>query len=134
MRLIKIDGELNGYKFTVKPESLSALKADKELKQDMKEWQEKNNKEFVDYMNKYEKQIASNDFESIPDIPESKDWREDASFRAKRFKKMADYALNFNEQPPESLWKSEDIEYGVLNEAWDFFMGKRQTPMNISSR
>lgn len=134
MRLIKIEGELNGYKFTVKPQSLSALKADKELKQDMKEWQEKNNKEFVDYMNKYQKQIASNDFDSIPDVPESKDWREDVEFRAKRFKKMADYALDFNEKPPASLWKSNEIQYGELNVAWEFFLGKRQTPMNMLSR
>lgn len=134
MRLVKIEGELNGYRFTIKPESLTALKADKELKQDHKKWQEEHNKEFVEYMNKYERQIASNDFEAIPDIPESKDWREDVEYRAKRFKKMADYALDFAEKPPASLWKSEDIEYGVLNEAWDFFVGKRQTPMNISAR
>ncbi len=134
MRLIKIEGELNGHKFQVKPESLKASKIDAELRDEMAKWQEKNNPKFVAFMEKYRDKIAANDFSSLPDMPDNKDWKEDVEFRLARFKKMASHCLDFEDSPPASLWKSDDLEYGVILEAWDFFTGTRKTPMNISAR
>lgn len=136
MRLIKLEGELNGHKFSVKPESLKAIKVKKELEKEMKEWQEKNNKEFIDFMKKYDKELAKNDFDSLPNnIPDSNEWLEDEEFRAKRFSKMAHTCMEFKEKPPASLWKSDELEYGIINEAWDFFTGRRKVPMEgISAR
>lgn len=137
MRIIKIEGELNGHKFKVKSESFLSLKIDKEIKQDLKKWQEENNKEFNDFVGKYEKQIASGDFDSIPDFPENKDWRFDEEFRAKRYEKMATHAMDFEDLSDKELKKlcaSEQLEYGVIEEAWDFFVGRRRAPSNISAR
>ena len=132
--MINIEGKLNGYDFKVKPESLAGLKLEKELQQEMKQWQENNNKEFIDFTKKYDKELAKRDFDSIPDIPESKDWRFDKEFRSKRWKKMADACMDFSEKPPAKFWESEDIEYGVINMAWEYFLGKREIPRNMSLR
>ncbi len=129
MRLVNIDGELNGHKFTVKPRTPKASLVEKELQKEMKEWQEKNNKDFLDFMKKYDKELADNDLDSLPDdIPESKDWIEDVEFRASRYKKMADSAMDFKKEPKSSLWKSDDLEISVIEEAFDFFVGKRKVP------
>ena len=136
MRLISLDGEMNGHKFSVKPESLKALRLKKELEKEMQDWQEKNNKEFIDFVKKYDKELANNDVDALPDsIPENKEWLEDEEFRAKRFSKMAHACMDFKDNPPASLWKSDELEYGVIQEAWDFFIGRRKVPMKgISSR
>lgn len=136
MRLIKLEGELNGHKFSVKPESMKALKVKKELEKDMKEWQEKNNKEFIDFVKKYDKELADKNVDALPDdIPENKEWIEDVDFRSKRFKKMADACMSFKKPVPSSLWASDELEYGIINEAWDFFIGRRKVPMDgISAR
>lgn len=126
---------MNGHKFTVKPKSLLARKIDKELKDEMKEWQEKNNKDFTDFIKKYGDKLVEKDIGALPDdIPESKDWMEDVEFRARRWKKMADACMDFKKPVPSSLWKSEEIEYGMIELAWDFFTGERKIPMDISIR
>lgn len=134
MRLITLEGELNGHKFKVKPESLVALRVDKELRDDMKAWQEKNNKEFIEFSKKYDKELNERDIDNLPEIPEYVDWKTDEDFRAERFEKMANACMDFKTNPPKSLWKSEELEYGIIDEAWDFFTGKRKAPMNISAR
>ncbi len=129
MRLVKIDGELNGHKFQVKPRTPKATIIEKELQKEMKEWHEKNNKEFLEFTKKYDKELADGDFDSLPDdIPESKEWIEDEEFRSKRYKKMADHCMEFQKAPPASLWKSDELEISVIEEAWDFFTGKRRVP------
>lgn len=130
-----LQGEMNGYKFSVKPKSLLARKIDKELQKELRQWQEENNKEFVDFMEEHGDALAKRDFDNLPDdIPESHEWLEDVDFRAERFKKMADHSMEFKKQPPATLWKSEELEYGVIELAWSFFTGKRQMPMDMLTR
>lgn len=129
--------QINGHKASVKHKSLLARKIDKELKEEMKEWHEKNNTEYIEWQKKnsdaIEKALESKDYgaDVFLNSPESKDWLEDVEFRSKRFKKMADACMEFSKQPPKELWESEELEYGVIEIAWDFFTGKRQMPMNM---
>jgi len=132
--MINIDGKINGYKFKVKPESLKALKLDKELRQDLKEWQEEHNAEFQKYMKENQEKFNSNEIGSLDDMPDFTDWREDEEFRAKRWKKMADACMEFEKEPPSDFWASDEIEYGVIDMAWDFFTGARKVPNNMSLR
>lgn len=135
-----LKGEMNGYKFSVKPKSLLARKVDKELREEMREWQEQNNKEYMEYSKEHSDEInealKNKDFtaEVFIDAPESKEWMEDEEFRAKRWKKMADCAMSFQKAPPASLWKSDELEYGMVELAWDFFTGKREVPMDMLIR
>lgn len=132
-----IKGEMNGYKFSVKPKSLLARKVDKELKEEMREWQETNNKEYIDWQKKHseeiERALEAKDYgaDVFLNAPESKEWLDDADFRSKRFKKMADACMVFEKTPKKELWESDEIEYGMIEIAWDFFTGKRQMPMNM---
>lgn len=129
-----LKGEMNGHKFTVKPKSLLSRKVDKELKEDMKKWQQENNAEYLkwskDNSEKIQEALKENDLEMFQDAPTSKDWLEDEEFRANRFKKMADACMKFKDQPKPSIWKSDEIEYGVIELAWDFFTGKQEMPTN----
>lgn len=130
MRLIPVKGELNGHKFSVKPESLMARKVDAELKEDMKVWQEKNNADYLkwskDNAEAIKNALADKDYDLFVDAPTSEDWKLDEEFRANRFKKMADACLKFDKEPPAELWKSDEIEYSTLEEAFDFFTGVRK--------
>lgn len=129
-----IKGEMNGYKFSVKPKSLLARKIDKELREDLREWQEANNADFMKWLEDNKDVVenaTANDLDVWKDAPESKEWLEDVEFRSTRFKKMADACMEFQKNPPKSLWESDEIEYGMIEMAWDFFTGKRQMPRDM---
>lgn len=135
-----LKGEMNGYKFSVKPKSLLARKVDKELREELKQWQEENNKEYMEYLKKNEEEfnaaLKNRDYTAdvITEAPDGKDWMEDAEFRAKRWKKMAEHCMEFDKNPPAKLWESEELEYGMVEMAWDFFTGKREIPMDMLIR
>lgn len=131
--MITQEGTMNGHKFTVKPKSVKARKIDKQLREELKEWQEKNNPKWLAFAKKHETALA----EGKPikeEFPEIKEWIEDEEFRAKRFKLMADNSMSFDDEPPVSLWKSEELEYGIIEVAWDFFTGVRQIPNDMYLR
>ena len=127
MRLVKIEGELNGHKFQVKAESLLGVKVDKELREELKEWQEKNNKEWKDFVSANSDAISRGD---NLDYPDYNDWRLDVKFRGAYFQKKAETCMKFESKVPKELWESDELEYGTIEEAWDFFMGRRQAPQN----
>jgi len=129
---------LNGHSFQLKPKSLLARKIDKELKEEMKAWHERVNKKYMDFVEKhkkqYEKALLKDDYTLLPaNIPESKEWLDDPEFRAVRFKKMAMASMEFDEPVPESLWASDELQYGVIELAWDFFTGERPIPIESIS-
>lgn len=132
-----IKGKMNGHRFVGKPKSLLARKVDKELREDLKEWQEKNNAEYVKWSKEHSQEIEealnNNDYgaDVFKDAPQSNDWLDDVEFRSKRFKKMADASMEFKDDVPAKLWKSDELEYGVIEVAWDFFTGTRQLPKNM---
>lgn len=132
--------EMNGYTAYVKPKSLLARKVDKELREELKEWQEKNNAEYVKWSQSnaeaIERALKDDNYTAsvFDNAPQSNDWLEDEEFRAKRFKKMSDACMKFEKEPPTSIWKSDELEYGVIELAWGFFTGKREVPMNMLYR
>lgn len=135
--------ELNGHKFKLKPPSLLARKVKTELRQELQDWQEENNKALLDF-SKENKEIMTRYYDLINsdelvqaillaeehNIPEASDWQEDVEFRASRWKKMASVAMKFDKEPKEEFWKSDEIEFGIIDLAFDFFTGVRQIPMN----
>jgi len=129
MRLTKIDGELNGHKFSVKSTTPKAIKIEEELQEEVKAWHEKNNKEFLEFTKKYKDELTSENLDALPDeIPEHKNWLLDEDFRASRYKKMALASMDFKKQPSESLWKSDELETSTIEEAFEYFLGKRKVP------
>jgi len=57
-------------------------------------------------------------------------WKMDVDFRAKYCKYMADYCLKLSKPLNDEVWRSDDLELGTLEEAWDFFTSRRQVPLN----
>lgn len=135
-----IKGTLNGYDFSVNATSLAARKIDKALKEDLAAWNDTHNKEYIEYTKKHaddiRKALDNKDYTNrvFVDMPESKDWKDDAEFRAKRWSTMAKAAMKFDKTPPEDLWKSEEIEFGMVDLAFDFFTGGRTIPMDLLIR
>jgi hypothetical protein len=38
--------------------------------------------------------------------------------------------MSFEKPVPENIWGDKTCEYGTVQEAWDFFIGKRVVPQN----
>jgi len=127
--MINITGKLNGIEFTVKPESFRGRKLDREIRAEMKAWQDKNNKKFLQWSEEYGDAAAEG--KETPEPPEFSYWEEDVEFRASRAKKMAENAMEFKGKIPNGFWERDDLQIGVIKAAWDFFVGNRPIPNDM---
>lgn len=125
--------DLNGYTFSVKSKTFASKKVQREIEDDLMNWYKTNNKSLHDALKKFEEQMKK---ENNPDAlngftkSDMEAWHEDEVFRSERMKKMAVASMKFDKEPPESLWKSEDLEVGKIELAYSFFTGVRQIPID----
>lgn len=135
-RLEQIDGYFHGIHFYVKPTPIAIRKVEKEVNEMMQEWYKENHPEVLDtyYSNN---DIENADAEELKQIAEYFEkqfkWMEDVEFRSRYCKTMAEHAMDFDSQPPDDIWKRDDLEFSTIREAWDFFCGKRRIPQNGQS-
>lgn len=121
---------MNGIPFEVKPTTVKASIISEELRKEMSDWMEANNKDWLKFVKEHSSEIANDSLDLSGNIPEYKDWIMDADFRGKRFKKMAYASMSFESKVPSSLWASDELEYSQIEEAFDFFTRKRSIPEN----
>lgn len=121
MRITKIEGELNGVKFTVKPTPINVSQVETDVRDMLREWYKEH------YPGTFGKIDGNTDFEdyTAEDIKALNAWRTDVEFRAKYLRKMAESCMKFEKPVPEGVWASDDLEYSTIREAWDFFSEKR---------
>ena len=126
-RITKVQGEFMGVGFEVKPTPIRFDKVVEERRQMLLDWYKQNHpkthKKITD------DKIAVEDYE-MEDFDAINAWRLDEEFRAKYCKYTADYCLKLEKPIDSKTWKSDDLELGTLEEAWDFFTNRRQVPTN----
>ena len=124
MRITKIEGELNGVKFTVKATPINVEQVEKEVRDMLRGWYEEH------YPDTFEKIDSNADVDeySADDIRAMSAWRVDVPFRSKYLRKMAESCMKFEKSMPEDIWQSDELEYSTIREAWDFFCEKRLVP------
>ena len=57
-------------------------------------------------------------------------WRMDEEFRAKYCKFTAEHCMKLEVPIKDDVWKSDELELGTIEEAWDFFTNRRQVPLD----
>tara|TARA_R100001086_G_scaffold123462_1_gene63620 strand:- start:833 stop:1252 length:420 start_codon:yes stop_codon:yes gene_type:complete len=132
MRLIHLKGTLNGYKFEIKPVTFEAHEVAEELDEMFKKWHDENNKLYKSFFEEHKQDLESGDFDKLEELfekmPKLKLWQSDEDFRAEFIRKKAETSMKFDKDIPDDFWKRKDLEYGTVQEAWDFFIGKRVVP------
>ena len=123
-RITKIQGEFMGASFQVKPTPIRFDNIIEESRQMLLDWYKEHHPRLHKNIEKdvpFEK-YKTEDFEAV------NSWRLDEDFRAKYCKFTAQNCMRFDREIPESVWKSDELELGTIEEAWDFFTNKRQIP------
>lgn len=136
-RLEEIDGHFHGIHFKVKPTPIAIEKYEKEISDMWLEWHKKNQPEAVDppeivgqFLAEQVsfKDMSDDDMKAVEGyITSIKAWRQDVDFRSKILRRKAELAMDFEKPVPEDVWTSDDLEYSTIEEAWDFFCGRRST-------
>jgi len=122
MRITKITGEMNGAEFEVKPTPINFNKIDDQKRDMLRDWYKENHPKL--YKKISDDKMTIEDYTG-EDLVAMQSWLEDVEFRAKYLKFMADKCMKFRKEPSASIWKSDDLEYGTIEEAWDFFTKRR---------
>lgn len=126
-RITKVMGEFMGVRFEVKPTPIRFDKIVEDRRQMLLGWYKQNHP-------KTHKKIISEsaNFEdyNTQDLEAINGWRMDEEFRAKYCKFTADHCMKLETPIKDNVWKSDELELGTLEEAWDFFTNRRQVPIN----
>lgn len=126
-RLTKIVGEFMGVKFEVKPTPIRFDKVIEERKQMLFDWYKENHPNVHKKLTSDKYTIDDFTFEELNHV---NSWMLDEDFRAKYCKFTADKCMKLAKELPDSVWKSDDLEIGTIEESWDFFTKRRQVPIN----
>lgn len=110
-----------GIKYELKPSTINAQDLDQQQRDMLLGWygehyptlKEKlvNGAEIEDYTN-----------EELLGISE---WKKDVDFRAEYIKFLAEHSMSFERKVPEDYWRRDDVPFGAVKEAWDFFTESR---------
>ena len=126
-RITKVKGDFMGVGFEVKPTPIRFDKIVEERKQMLldlyKQNHPKTHKKIID------DNVSIDDYKS-EDFDAINAWRLDEEFRSKYCKFTADHCLKLDRPIDSKTWKSDELELGTLEEAWDFFTNRRQVPIN----
>ena len=126
-RITKVKGTFMGVGFEVKPTPIRFDKIVETRVEMLREWIKEN------HPSTFEK-VMSDDVSIEDYIQEDFDalnaWRLDVDFRSKYCKYTADHCMKLDKPISEETWKSDDLELGTLEEAWDFFTNRRQVPLS----
>ena len=126
-RITKVKGEFMGVEFEVKPTPIRFDKIIEDRRQMLLDWYKqkhpKTHKKIISDTVSFEDYDAK-DLEAI------NGWRMDEEFRAKYCKFTAEHCMKLEVPIKDDVWKSDELELGTLEEAWDFFTNRRQVPIN----
>ena len=124
-RITKVKGEFMGVGFEVKPTPIRFDKVIEDRRQMLLNWYKekhpKTHKKIISDTVSFEDYNAS-DLEAI------NGWRMDEEFRAKYCKFTAEHCMKLEIPIKDDVWKSDELELGTIEEAWDFFTNRRQVP------
>ena len=124
-RITKVTGEFMGVRFEVKPTPIRFDKVVEERRQMLLGWYKENHPKTY---KKIEKGSTDIDEYSLDDLDAINAWRLDEEFRAKYCRFTAEKCMKLDKKITDDTWKSDDLELGTLEEAWDFFTSRRQVP------
>lgn len=125
-RITKVQGEFMGVRFEVKPTPIRFDKIVEERRQMLLGWyKEKHPKTYK----KIQTDVSFDDY-SPEDFEAVNGWRLDEEFRAKYCEFTANHCMKLEKPIDKKTWKSDELELGTLEEAWDFFTNRRQVPSN----
>ena len=126
-RITKVQGEFMGVAFEVKPTPIRFDKIVEERRQILLDWyKEKHPKT---YKKLIDDNVTIDDY-SLEDLQAINDWKLDEEFRAKYCKFTAEHSMKLETSIKDDVWKSDELELGTLEEAWDFFTNRRQVPID----
>ena len=126
-RITKVKGEFMGVGFEVKPTPIRFDKVRDERRNMLMNWYKEHHPELEKKLNN--DKVSVEDY-TIEDLDAINAWRLDEEFRSKYCKFTADHCLKLDSPIDDKTWKSDDLELGTLEEAWDFFTNRRQVPIN----
>jgi len=127
-RITKITGEFMGVRFEVKPTPIRFDKVVEERRNMLLNWYKENHPKLHKKLTKTE-EISVDDY-TMEDVDALNAWRFDEEFRAKYCQYTAQHCMKLDKKISDDTWKSDDLELGTLEEAWDFFTNRRQVPSN----
>ena len=126
-RITKVKGEFMGVEFEVKPTPIRFDKVIEDRRQMLLDWYKqkhpKTHKKIISDTVSFEDYDAK-DLEAI------NGWRMDEEFRAKYCKFTAEHCMKLEVPIKDDVWKSDELELGTIEEAWDFFTNRRQVPLD----
>lgn len=126
-RITKVTGEFMGVRFEVKPTPIRFDKVVEERRQMLLDWYKEHHPKTY---KKIEKGNTEIDEYNLDDLEAINAWRLDEEFRAKYCKFTAEKCMKLEKNIDDKTWRSDDLELGTLEEAWDFFTVRRQVPSN----
>ncbi len=126
-RITKVQGTFMEVKFQVKPTPIRFDKIVDDRRDMLRGWMKENHpKTYEKVMNE---ELSLEDYD-LDDLNALNAWRLDADFRAEYCKYTADHCMKLDKPLADDIWKSDDLELGTLEEAWDFFTNRRQVPLS----
>ena len=126
-RITKVKGEFMGVGFEVKPTPIRFDKVMDERRDMLMKWYKEHHPKLEKKLN--DDKVSTDDY-TMEDLDALNAWRLDEEFRAKYCKYTADHCLKLEKPIDAKIWKSDELELGTLEEAWDFFTNRRQVPIN----
>jgi len=126
-RITKVMGEFMGVRFEVKPTPIRFDKVMDERRDMLIKWYKEHHPKLEKKLN--DDKVSTDDY-TMEDLDALNAWRLDEEFRAKYCKYTADHCLKLDKPIDAKTWKSDELELGTLEEAWDFFTNRRQVPIN----
>ena len=125
-RITKVTGEFMGVRFEVKPTPIRFDKVVEGRREMLMEWYKENHPELHKKLTKSD-DIIVDDY-TAEDVEALNAWRLDEEFRAKYCEFTARHCMKLEKTINNDTWKSDELELGTLEEAWDFFTNRRQVP------
>lgn len=124
-RITKIEGDFMGVRFEVKPTPIKFREIEKQRRDMLLEWYKENHPDTHAKLIDDETDIEQYTQE---DIDALEAWLNDVEFRAKYLRFMSEASMKLSKPLSEEIWKSDDLEYGTIEEAWDFFTKRQSVP------
>ena len=126
-RITKVKGEFMGVEFEVKPTPIRLDKVIDERRDMLLDWYKEH--EPALHAKLIDDTLTIDDY-SIDDVRAMDSWKHDIDFRARYCKFTASKSIKLRSELTEEIWRSDELELGTLEEAWDFFINRRQVPLS----
>lgn len=124
-RITKIKGEFMGVNFETKATPIRFDKLIDQRKDMLMQWYKDNVPSVHEKLS--QDTVSFEDF-SNEELEGINKWKLDETFRADYLKFIANTCMKFDKPIPEEVWASDELELSTIEEAWDFFIQRRQIP------